>query len=118
MTTITGPTANTAHTTPNYASSIETVEHSDTDPAPQHPGAFHSFHSEVTGLKGKLLRIVTDLPTDDAAVPQDQLPHGITDVIADDDEVSVNLTVRVYPVGDPSTIAYIRYDQLALYNNN
>lgn len=75
------------------------------------------FVVDATGLKGKRLQVLTDLPTDDAAVPQDQLPRGITDVIADDDEVSMNLTVRVYPVGQPTTIAYIRYDQLALYDD-
>jgi hypothetical protein len=62
---------------------------------------WHRFAVDATGLKGKRLRVLTDLPTDDAAVPQDQLARGITDVITDDDEVSVNLTVRVYPVGEP-----------------
>ena len=70
--------------------------------------------ADTTGLKGRRLRVLTDLPTNDAAVPQDQLPQGITDVIADEDEVTVLNTVRVHPVGDPHTIAYVRYDQLAV----
>jgi hypothetical protein len=59
--------------------------------------------------------VLTDIPTDDATVLQD-LPVGITDVIADDDTVSVNLTVRVHPVDNPTQIAYVRFDQLALYD--
>lgn len=61
--------------------------------------------------------MLTDLPLDDAAVPQDQLPSGITDVIAADDDVTVFSTVRVHPVDDPYTIAYIRIEQLALYDD-
>ena len=70
----------------------------------------------MTGLKGRRLRVLTDLPTNDAAVPQDQLPSCITDVIAAEDDVTILNTVRVHPVGDPRTIAYIRVDQLALYD--
>jgi hypothetical protein len=76
---------------------------------------FHQFRYDMTGLKGKRLRVLTDIPTDDAAVPQD-LRVGITDVIADDDTVSVSLTVRVHPVDNPTQIAYVRFDQLALYD--
>lgn len=79
---------------------------------------WHEFGVETTGLTGKRLRVLTDLPTDDAAVPQDQLPRGIIDVVSTDDEVTVNLTVRVHPVGDPDTIAYVRFDQLALYDSS
>ena len=78
---------------------------------------WHGFDVEVTGLTGKRLRVLTDLPTNDAAVPQDQLPRGITDVIADEDDVTIFSTVRVHPVDDPQTIAYIRVDQLALYDD-
>lgn len=77
---------------------------------------WHEFGVETTGLKGRRLRVLTDLPTDDAGDPQDQLPAGITDVISVRDTVTPNLTVRVHPVDDPTTIAYIRYDQLALYH--
>lgn len=70
----------------------------------------------MTGLKGRRLHVLADLPTNDAAVPQGQLPSGITDVMADEDDVTIFSTVRVHPVGDPHTIAYIRVDQLALYD--
>jgi hypothetical protein len=85
-------------------------------PGAETGAAWQLFPYDMTGLKGKRLRMLAAIPTDDAAVPQD-LPAGITDVIADDDEVSVNLTVRVYPVGDPHTIAYVKFDQLALYDD-
>lgn len=78
--------------------------------------SWHPLEVEMTGLKGRMLRLLTDEPTDDAGDSQDQLPSGITDVISVRDTVSPNLTVRVHPVGDPHTIAYIRVDQLALYD--
>jgi hypothetical protein len=67
----------------------------------------------VTGLRGKRLRVLAKIPTDGMA-PVD-LPVGITDVIAVDDEPDVFSNIQVHPVGDPSTVANVRYDQLALY---
>ena len=73
------------------------------------------FH-QAAGLRGKRMRLLTEIPTDDAGVPQD-LPQGITDVISLGDSVTPNLTVRVHPVGDPDAVAYVRFEQLGLYNN-
>ncbi len=79
-------------------------------------GTFHRFSYEATGLSGRRMRLLTDIPTNDAGVPQD-LPLEITDVISSDDVVGPNLSLRVYPVGEPSQIAYVAYDQLAIYDN-
>jgi hypothetical protein len=77
---------------------------------------FHRFSYEATGLSGLRMRLLTDIPTNDAGVPQD-LPVGITEVISDDDVVGPNLSVRVHPVGEPTQIAYVAFDQLAIYDN-
>ncbi|OBG70970.1 MULTISPECIES: hypothetical protein [unclassified Mycobacterium] len=58
---------------------------------------------------------MTDVPTNDAGYPQD-LPKGITDVIAIDDTPNINLSVRVHPPNDPAKIAFVAFDQLALYD--
>lgn len=78
--------------------------------------SWHPLDVEMTGLKGRRLRVLTDLPTDGQA-PVD-LPPGTTDVIAVDDDVSVFLTVRVHPVDDPHTavVVPVRFEQLALYD--
>jgi hypothetical protein len=75
---------------------------------------FKQFRYDQTGLRGQLLRLLTDDPTDDAGVPQD-LPPRITDVVSTNDEVGPNLSVRVHPPDDPGCIAYVALDQLALY---
>lgn len=77
---------------------------------------FHQFSYEATGLSGRRLRLLTEVPTNDAGFPQD-LPEGITDVISDDDVVGPNLSLRVHPVDDPTQIAYVAYDQLAMYDD-
>ena len=79
-------------------------------------GTFHRFSYEATGLSGRRMRLLTDIPTNDAGVPQD-LPLGITDVISSDEVVGPNLSLRVHPVGEPSQIAYVAFDQLAIYDN-
>jgi hypothetical protein len=48
-------------------------------------GGFHQFRYDATGLKGKRMRLVRDLPTNDAGDPQEEL-MGISDVIALDDK--------------------------------
>lgn len=78
-------------------------------------GTYHKFRYDTKGLRGKRLRLLTAVPTDDAGVPQD-LPVGATDVISTDDEVGPNLSVRVHPPDDPKNIAYVAFDQLALYD--
>jgi len=78
---------------------------------------YHQFRYDAKGLRGKRLRLLTDVPTDDAGVPQD-LPVGATDVISTEDEVGPNLSVRVHPLDDPKNIAYVAFDQLALYDED
>ncbi|MCV7050130.1 hypothetical protein H7H82_05860 [Mycobacterium heidelbergense] len=77
---------------------------------------FRRFRYDITGLTGRRLRLLTDLPTDDAGVPQD-LPEGITEVVSTEDEVGPNLSVRVHPLDDPTQIAYVAFDQLAVYDD-
>jgi hypothetical protein len=77
---------------------------------------YHRFSYEATGLSGRRLRLLAKIPTNDAGFPQD-LPEGITDVISDDDVVGPNLSVRVHPVDKPTQIAYVAFDQLAIYDN-
>lgn len=77
---------------------------------------FQEFDYAVSGLRGKRMRVLVDIPTDDAGVPQD-LPAGTTDVVGLDDEVGPNLSVAVHPAGDPDATVCIRYDQLALYTD-
>ena len=79
------------------------------------PGLRH-FAYDATGLQGKRMRLVDDLPTSDAGRPQDAL-IGVTDVICLDDTPSVLLNLRVHPVGQPDTVGLVEYDQLALYDN-
>lgn len=66
------------------------------------------------GLRGKRLRLLVTYPTDDAGADSD-LPRGTTEVIALDDTPNVNLSVRVHPVGNPDRVAFVAFDQLALY---
>ena len=75
---------------------------------------FRRFRYDVTGLRGKRLRLLTDMPTSDSGNPQDAL-IGITDVIAIDDTPSVFLDVRVHALDDPARTGLVRFDQLALY---
>jgi hypothetical protein len=77
---------------------------------------FHRFRYDTTGLHGKRLRVLTDMPTNDAGWPQDQLPKGITEVIAIDNEPNVNLSVRVHPPQNPNCVAFVAFDQLAIYD--
>ncbi len=62
------------------------------------------------------MRLMTDLPTNDAGGPQEQLIEH-TDVIALDDAPSVFHSLQVHPVGQPDTVAIVGIDQLALYDD-
>lgn len=68
---------------------------------------------DQTGLAGRTARLATGAPTDDAGWPAD-LPAGTTEVVIVDDTPGPLLTLRVHPAGDPSTVAYVRFDQLAV----
>jgi hypothetical protein len=94
---------------------LTAIEHTIGTVGTAKPG-FAQFRYDATGLRGKRLRLLTDMPTNDAGDPQD-LPEGITDVIAVDDTPSVMLSVRVHPPDDPDRIAIVAVDQLALYQD-
>lgn len=80
----------------------------------QTPG-FRHFRYDARGLAGRRMRVVAEYPEDDSGRDSD-LPPGTTEVIAVDDTPSVFLEMRVHPVGMPERIAFVRFDQLALYD--
>jgi hypothetical protein len=65
------------------------------------------------GLRGKLARVLVDEPTNEIDWPAD-LPTGIETVVIIDDEPNPFHTLRVHPPDDPSRIAVVVFDQLAL----
>lgn len=76
----------------------------------------HLLRYDATGLAGKRLRLITDLPTNDAGDPQDVL-IGSTDVICLDDTPSVFHSLRVRPV-DSDSVAIVGIDQVAAYDED
>lgn len=68
---------------------------------------------DQVGLKGRVAELLTDLPANDAAVPVD-LPRGTKRVFILDDTPNPTLTLRVHPVGDERTVAYVDHCELAL----
>jgi len=85
---------------------------------PEQPGSepkVHPFRYDATGLRGKRMRLMDDLPTSDSGRPQEAL-IGLTDVICLDDTPSVLHNLCVHPVGQPDTVALVGFDQLALYD--
>jgi hypothetical protein len=82
-----------------------------------HPDrGFRRFRYDAVGLQGARMRIVDDLPTSDAGRPQEMLT-GVRDVICLDDTPSVLLNLRVHPVDHPDTVGLVKYDQLALHDD-
>jgi hypothetical protein len=65
------------------------------------------------GLRGKHARVLVDEPTDEIDWPAD-LPAGIETVVILDDEPNPHHTLRVHPPDDPTRIALVVFDQLAL----
>ncbi|MGQ4601072.1 DUF7161 family protein [Nocardia sp. R6R-6] len=65
------------------------------------------------GLRGRLARILVAEPTDEIDWPAD-LPPGTDTVVILDDEPNPHHTLRVHPPNDPTTIALVVFDQLAL----
>jgi hypothetical protein len=85
----------------------------------QHCGddrTFHQFRYDTAGLRGKRLWVLSDIPVNDAGVPQG-LPEGITEAIAIDNESNINLSVRVDAPDDPHCVAFVGFEQLALYDD-
>ena len=58
---------------------------------PEQPGSepkVHPFRYDATGLRGKRMRLMDDLPTSDSGRPQEAL-IGLTDVICLDDTLLI-----------------------------
>ena len=70
-----------------------------------------------SGLSGKQARVLVDEPTDEIDWPAD-LPPGTKSVIIVDDTPNPHHTLRVHPLDDPSRVALVVYDQLALDEND
>ncbi len=68
---------------------------------------------DQTGLRGKLARVLVEEPTNEIDWPAD-LPAGIETVVIVDDGPNPFHTLRVHPPGDPTRIALVVFDQLAL----
>jgi hypothetical protein len=62
------------------------------------------------------MRLMDDLPIDDAGHIQDAL-IGVTDVICLDDTPNVMHDLRVHPVGRPEITAHVEFRQLAIYDD-
>lgn len=75
--------------------------------------ALRPFRSDLTPLRGRRLRIMTEIPTDDTGTPQ---PLPSQEVIADADTVGPGLTVRVRSPQTPGLTAHIAWNQLAFYD--
>jgi hypothetical protein len=69
------------------------------------------------GLRGRLARVLVEEPTDEIDWPAD-LPAGIETVVIVDDAPNPHHTLRVHPPGDPTRIALVVFDQLALCENS
>ncbi|WP_373167868.1 DUF7161 family protein [Mycobacterium marinum] len=76
----------------------------------------HPFRYDTTGLRGKRMRLMDEMPTSDAGWPQEAL-IGHTDVICLDDTPDVMHNLRVHPDGHPDVVALVEITQLALYDN-
>jgi hypothetical protein len=74
------------------------------------------FRYDATGLRGKRMRLMDDLPTSDAGHPQETL-IGVTDVICLDDTPNVMHDLRVHPVDRPDVVALVEFRQLAVYDD-
>jgi hypothetical protein len=86
------------------------------DQADSDPTRVRHFRYDATGLRGKRMRVVSDLPTNDAGSVQDALV-GVTDVVCLDDTPNVMHDLRVHPVGRPDMAARVEFRQLALYDD-
>jgi hypothetical protein len=68
---------------------------------------------DQNGLRGKSARVLVEEPTDEIDWPAD-LPAGIETVVILDDEPNPHHTLRVHPPDDPTRVALVVFDQLAL----
>lgn len=77
-------------------------------------GEVETFRFDATGLHGRRMRLVDDLPTSDAGQVQEIL-IGVRDVICVDDTPDVMHNLRVHPVDRPNAVALVEFRQLRLY---
>ncbi|WP_155764257.1 DUF7161 family protein [Mycobacterium colombiense] len=75
--------------------------------------AVRHFRYDVTGLPGKRMRLLGELPTRDAGHPQEAL-IAITQVICFDDTPNVMRDLRLPPLGQPDMVARVGFRQLVL----
>lgn len=68
---------------------------------------------DAKGLRGKIAHVLVDEPTNEIDWPAD-LPKGIKEVVIVSDEPTPFHTLLVHPVGDPSRMALVVYDQLSV----
>lgn len=83
---------------------------------PESEAKVRHFRYNATGLRGKRMRLMDDLPTSDAGHPQETLV-GHTDVICLDETPNVMHDLRVHPVGHPEVVSRVEFRQLALYDD-
>jgi hypothetical protein len=81
-----------------------------------HEPQLRHFRYDATGLRGKRMRLMDDLPTSDAGWPQETL-IGVTDVICLDDTPNVLHDLCVHPIGRPDLVGRVEFRQLAVYND-
>jgi hypothetical protein len=74
------------------------------------------FRYDATGLRGRRMRLMDELPTSDAGRIQEAL-IGVTDVICLDDSPNVMHDLRVHPVGRPAVVGLVEFRQLAIYED-
>lgn len=85
---------------------------------PDDPGigpTVHHFRYDATGLRGRRMRLMDDMPTSDAGHIQEAL-IGVTDVICLDDTPNVMHDLNVHPVDRPEVVCRVEFRQLALYD--
>lgn len=91
----------------------------DDDHVPRRPvdgtAILRPFRSDLSALRGRRLRVIADVPTDDTSIPQ-PLPQGPQDVIAETHTIGPGLTVAVRSPRAPETVAHVAWHQLAFYD--
>lgn len=79
------------------------------------PDGSRHFRYDEVGLRGRRMRLTSDMPTSDAGHIQHEL-IGVTDVTCLDDTPDVMHDLRVHPVERPEAICRVEFSQLALYD--
>lgn len=74
---------------------------------------FSPLRYDQAGLCGRRARVLVEELTDEVDWPAD-LPPGITTVVIVDDAPNPHHTLRVHPPNDPTRVALVVFDQMAL----